>query len=169
MIRLVNTTLTTFMAICVIYFIAYIILRVWAYKEQNTRAYGNIEKQESEVKTRIKSKYRNVEIVSKDLYMEAENLIATHDIYALQIENLSKQINDIDKTLERYKKSKNDTLTIKQAVRDKSDIISDKEAENLVSKSLKLQETKCRIEAKILRIMKQLDHIAEEECRRQAK
>jgi hypothetical protein len=37
-----------------------------------------------------------------------------------------------------------------------------------MSKSLKLQEQKCKLEAKMLKIMKQLDHIAEEEYRRQA-
>jgi ATP-dependent protease HslVU (ClpYQ) ATPase subunit len=155
------------MVLCIVYLIAYIILRVLAYKEQNTKSYGSIEKQKSESKPRIKSKYRNVEIVSKDLYMEAENLIATHDVYAFQVENISKQIDDIERTLNKYKMSKKDKLTIKQAVGDGSDVISDKEAEVLVSKSLKLQETRCRIEAKILRIMKQLDKIAEEELRRQ--
>lgn len=154
------TVLRVFVGISIVFTIGYIILKTFEYKESqpNTESKG------------ASPKPREIEITSRDLYMEAENLIATHEIYALQIDNIVENIRQVEKKLDKYRMAKRfkGTLTVGDMIGDGSAIPSDVEAEFLISKSLKLQEQKCKIEAKMLKIMKQLDAIAEEEYRRQA-
>lgn len=102
--------------------------------------------------------------------MEAENLIATHEVYGLQLHEIIENINKVENTLDRWRKFNKFYSELKsdEAIRESLEIVSDTEAKFLMSKSLKLQEQKCKLEAKMLKIMKQLDHIAEEEYRRQA-
>lgn len=93
-----------------------------------------------------------IEIKSRDLYVKAENLIATNEVYALQAEQLLREIERIDDKLTAEKRS---------PVRDNAVV------QKLISQSLKLQEKKCNIEAKMIRINSELDKIAREEYRRQ--
>lgn len=95
---------------------------------------------------------KTIEITSKDLYCKAQNLIEMHEIYALQIEQIVEQINRVEETLE-----------IEKASCIRSDIV----IKPLVAESLRLQEQKCRIEAKMLKIQDDLDKIAKEEYKRQ--
>lgn len=162
MIASIMTVLRVLVGLIIIFFVAYVIIKVLAYKEQHQIV---IEPEEQ-----IKSRPRQIEIKSKDLYMEAENIIATHDVYGLQLDDIVNKISSIEQVLDRWRRFQklSSTFTIDQVIREKSNIVSDTEAEYLISKSLKLQEQKCKIEAKILKLMKQLDKIAEEEYRRQA-
>lgn len=110
---------------------------------------------------------RQVEIVSRDLYMEAENLIETHEVLGSQVEQIVRQINQIEAILARHYRAVKlkETIAIDEVI---AGTKSDTEVEYLTSKSLKLQEQKCRIESKMLKIMKQLDKIAQEEYKRQS-
>lgn len=94
---------------------------------------------------------RQIEIKSKDLYCRAENLIATHEVYALQVGQIVTQINEVE-----------DALVAEKA----SCIKSDTEVRSLIARSLKLQEQKCKIESKMLKICDELDKIAKEEYKR---
>ena len=93
-----------------------------------------------------------VEIKSRDLYCKAENLIAIHEVYALQVEQIVTQINEVE-----------DALVAERT----SCIKSDSEIRSLIKQSLRLQEQKCKIESKMLKIMDDLDKIAKEEYKRQ--
>lgn len=93
-----------------------------------------------------------IEIKSRDLYVKAENLIATCEVYALQAEQL---LREIDRTQDKIDAER------KSAIKDEGQI------QELISKSLKLQERKCNLESKMIRINSELDKIAKEEYRRQ--
>ena len=164
MITSVMATLRVIVSIIIIFFVAYIIIKILACKEQHQIV---IESEDSDKKKKSRIQ---VEIKSNDLYMEAENLIATHDVYALQVDDITNKIDMIEDKLDKWRKYHKlyNKLDIDQLIMESVDIISDTEAEFLVSKSLKLQEQKCKLEAKMLKIMKQLDNIAKEELRRQA-
>lgn len=128
------------------YTIIYMILKTIAVSQDKR----NIERQENEQithKTEIE-----IEIKSRDLYVKAENLIATCEVYELQAEQLLREIERIDDKLTAEKRS---------PVRDNAVV------QKLISQSLKLQEKKCNIEAKMIRINSELDKIAREEYRRQ--
>lgn len=158
----VMVTLKVIVAIIILFIIAYMIIKVLAHKEQHQIVIT--PEQPKKIVTKM------VEIKSKDLYMVAENLIATHDVYALQTDEIAENINKIENILDRWRKFNKyyGELKADEVIRESLEIVSDDEAKLLMSKSLKLQEQKCKIEAKMLRIMKQLDNIAEEEYRRQA-
>lgn len=97
---------------------------------------------------------KQIEIRSRDLYCRAENLIATHEVYGLQVEQITHQINEVELALETERASC---------------IKSDSEIKSLIAKSLRLQEQKCRLESKMLKICKELDDIAKEEYKRQTR
>ena len=97
---------------------------------------------------------KQIEIKSRDLYCRAENLIATHEVYGLQVEQITHQINEVELALETERASC---------------IKSDSEIKSLIAKSLRLQEQKCRLESKMLKICKELDDIAKEEYKRQTR
>ena len=126
--------------------IVYMILKAIAVSQDKR----NIERQENEQithKTEIE-----IEIKSRDLYVKAENLIATCEVYALQAEQL---LREIDRTQDKIDAER------KSAIKDEGQI------QELISKSLKLQERKCNLESKMIRINSELDKIAREEYRRQ--
>ena len=125
---------------CAVFFVIYIILKGYQYKHKN------------KPQQPAKRKKINVEIRSDDLYMMAENLIALHEVYALQVEQLSKDIEAIE-----------DEILIEK----QSYVGSDTTIKRLVSRSLKLQENKCKIESKMIKLMNELDKLAKEEYRRQ--
>lgn len=128
------------------YTIIYMILKAIAVSQDKR----NVECQENEQithKTEIE-----VEIKSRDLYVKAENLIATCEVYELQAEQLLREIERIDDKLTAEKRS---------PVRDNAVV------QKLISQSLKLQERKCNLESKMIRINSELDKIAKEEYRRQ--
>ena len=124
------------------YTVVYMILKAI---EQNEK-YKKIQKPVQ------KPTQKQVEIKSRNLYCKAENLIAKHEVYALQVEQIVTQINDVEDALNAERQSC---------------IRSDKEIKSLIAKSLKLQEQKHNIESKMLKIMDDLDKIAMEEYKRQ--
>ena len=103
--------------------------------------------------TAKKKHIKEIEIVSRDLYVKAENLIAMSEVYELQAEQLRHEIDNIEDMLS------SERMSI---------INSDKEIKSLINKSLKLQERKCNLESKILKINNELTKIAEEEYKRQS-
>lgn len=128
------------------YTIIYMILKTIAVSQDKR----NIERQENEQithKTEIE-----IEIKSRDLYVKAENLIATCEVYELQAEQL---LREIDRTQDKIDAER------KSAIKDEGQI------QELISKSLKLQERKCNLESRMIRINSELDKIAREEYRRQ--
>ena len=94
----------------------------------------------------------DVEIVSNDLYMKAENLISLHEVYGLQVSQIVNMINDVEAEIEKEMNSP---------------IKSDKDIRLLTLESLKLQKKKCDIEASMIQICDKLDKIAIEELKRQ--
>ena len=126
----------------IVFTVVYIILKAIAINEEY-----NISQQTIQIP-------REIEIISKDLRLRAENLIATHEVYALQVEQLVIDINKIEDILEANKKSK----VLK---------MSETEVRALISESLTLQDKKCRLESKIIKIIGELDKIAMEEYKRQ--
>lgn len=109
--------------------------------------------EECEVKEQITHTTEiEIEIKSRDLYVKAENLLATSEVYALQAEQLLREIDRIQDKIDAERRS---------TIRDESRF------RNLVTQSLKLQEKKCNLESKMIKINSELDKIAREEYRRQ--
>lgn len=128
----------------VVFFVVYVIL-----KAINEYVYS-----QQPVPVQPKKKKRiDVEIVSRDLYVKAENIINKVDIYTSQAYRIMKEI---DKIQEKIK--------LEQA----SAIRSDDLIDELVNTSLKLQEKQASIESKIIKLNSELDTIALEELRRQS-
>lgn len=128
----------------VVFFVIYVILKainVYAYSQQPAPVQPK------------KKKRIDVEIVSRDLYVKAENIINKVDIYTSQAYRIMKEI---DKIQEKIK--------LEQA----SAIRSDDLIDELVNTSLKLQEKQASIESKIIKLNSELDTIALEELRRQS-
>lgn len=125
--------------------IIYLILKIIASKNED-----NSPVQAIRIKPRPRPK--QIEIVSRDLYVRAENLLNTSEVYGLQAEQLRRQINDIEDALQKERAS---------MIRD------DRTIKEYIAKSLRLQERKCQLESKMIKINKELDDIAKEEYRRQ--
>ena len=139
--------ITWVIAGCAVFFVVYTVLKAIEFKQKiQPKGIYSIMKH-TQQKRNI-----DVEIKSKDLYMKAENLIDMHEVYAKQAEQLSKEIDLVEEKIEEEMISP---------------IRSEISMRFLVNKSLKLQEEKCKIEAKIIKIMQDLDKIAKEELRRQ--
>ena len=92
---------------------------------------------------------KEIEIISRDLRVKAENLLAMSEIYELQIVHYTHEIENIEDELG------NDTS------------MTESERRLIIGRSLRLQERKCIIEGKMLKIDKELSEIAIEEYRRQ--
>lgn len=132
---------------CTAFFVIYTVLKAAEFK-QKTQPQGIY----SIMKRAQPKRNIDVEIKSNDLYMKAENLIDMHEVYAKQAVQLSKEIDLVEEKID------------KEII---SPIRSDISMKLLVNKSLKLQEEKCKVEAKMIKIMQDLDKIAKEELRRQ--
>jgi hypothetical protein len=91
---------------------------------------------------------KEIEIVSRDLKIKAENLLAMSEVYELQLVQHKHEIEDIDQKLKTTPKD--------------SDVYH-----TLVGRSLRIQERKCITESKIIKINRELSEIALEEYRRQ--
>lgn len=141
--------MTLITAGCTIFFVVYTLLKGIEYKQK-------IKSNEPDgiysIMKRAQPKQIDVEIKSSDLKMKAENLINTHDVYSMQAEQLYREINLIEDKIERE---------------NASCIRSESEVKSLIRESLRLQESKCKIEAKMIKITQDLDKIAKEELRRQ--
>lgn len=85
--------------------------------------------------------------------MKAENIIETHDVLALQAEQMQREINTTEKQLQAERVS---------MICDKSEI------QRLIKHSLNLQQNKCKLEAQTIKLMDELDKIAHEEYKRQS-
>lgn len=127
--------------ILVIFVVIYMILKVIEQMQEN-----RIEIQHHEPTP------REIEITSRDLYVKAENLTAMAEVYELQLTQISHEIDEIDEKLSENKKS---------FIR-----MSNNDEKLLVGRSLRLQERKCILESKILKINDELAKIALEEYRR---
>lgn len=93
-----------------------------------------------------------IEITSRDLYIEAENLLATVDVYNAQSYELMKQIAEIDKQIMHAKSCKVTS--------------NERDITKMRVQSYKLQEQKCKLDAKVIKLNRQLDKIAREEYER---
>jgi hypothetical protein len=124
----------------VIIFILYIILKI----------IGKIQDNQYDEEENYRPTPKDIEIVSRDLYIKSENLLAMIDIYELQLAQLKHEIADIEGEL-------NVAKSLKQS----------ENAKMLTGRSLRLQERKCIIEAKIIKTNDELAKIALEEYRRQ--
>jgi hypothetical protein len=89
-----------------------------------------------------------IEIVSRDLKIKAENLLSMSEVYELQLIQYKHEIDNIDQKLRTTPKN--------------SDIYH-----TLVGRSLRIQERKCIVESKIIKINRELSEIAIEEYKRQ--
>ena len=138
------TIIKTISLILLAYTVIYIILKAIATNEE----YQKSLHQPAEIRELVQPKKIQVEIVSNDLYMKAENMIATHDVLALQAEQIQHEINTTEKQLQAERVS---------MICDKSEI------QRLIKHSLNLQQNKCKLEAQMIKLMDELDKIAHEE------
>ena len=95
-----------------------------------------------------------IEITSSDLYIEAENLLTTVDVYNAQSYELMKQIAEIDKQIMHAKSCKVTS--------------NERDITKMRIQSYKLQEQKCKLDAKVIKLNRQLDKIAMEEYERRS-
>lgn len=95
-----------------------------------------------------------IEITSRDLYIEAENLLATVDVYNAQSYELMKQIAKIDEQIMHAKSCKVTS--------------NERDITRMKAQSYKLQEQKCKLDAKVIKLNRQLDKIAREEYERRS-
>lgn len=132
--------------ICVIYFIVYIILGCIAYKERYERR--QLEHNTNTMQDLPKKEVKQTEVVIKEgtwEHVQIENLKEKVDIFALQAESISK---DIDKTEEQLQIERYSTIG------DKAEI------NRLMKLSLSLQAKKNDIENKIIKYNKEIIAIA---------
>lgn len=135
-------TIRMLVVIMVIFIVIYMILKYIAVVQ---------EKKQACMRERVITP-REIEIVSRDLYVKSENLLALSDVYELQLVQIGHDIDNIESMIDEERRS---------CIQNTNDIKS------LIDKSLKLQERKCILESKILKINKELSEIALEEYRRQ--
>ena len=137
------TIIKTIALILLAYTVIYMILKAIATNEEYQKS----------LHQPVQPKKVQVEITSNDLYMKAENIIETHDVLALQAEQIQREINTTEKQLQAERVS----------------MISDKsELQRLIKHSLNLQQNKCKLETQMIKLMDELDKIAHEEYRKQS-
>lgn len=95
----------------------------------------------------------SIEIKSKDLRVEAENIINLVDIYSRRMYHMQKEIDKIEQEIQDHKSC--------------SIACSDEYIETLIVKSLKIDEEKYKMESKLIRLNNELERIALEERDRQ--
>ena len=143
------TIIKTISLILLAYTVIYIILKAIATNEE----YQKSLHPPAEIREPVQPKKVQIKITSNDLYMKAENIIETHDVLALQAEQIQREINTTEKQFQAERVS----------------IISDKsELQRLIKHSLNLQQNKCKLETQMIKLMDELDKIAHEEYRRQS-
>lgn len=135
-------TIRMLVVIMVIFIVIYMILKYIAVVQ---------EKKQACMRERVITP-REIKIVSRDLYVKSENLLALSDVYELQLVQIGHDIDNIESMIDEERRS---------CIQNTNDIKS------LIDKSLKLQERKCILESKILKINKELNDLALEEYRRQ--
>lgn len=136
MIKTIMDYLTIVTILVAILVIIYIVLKVVENIQMNNQIYEH------------EPTPKEIEIVSRDLKIQAENLLAMSEVYELQLVQYKHEIEDIEQKLKTTPKD--------------SDI-----HHTLVGRSLRLQERKCIVESKIIKINRELSEIAIEEYRRQ--
>lgn len=109
---------------------------------------GQIQDNVIKQKRRYEPAPKEIEIISRDLRIKAENLLAMSEIYELQIIQYVHEVQNIEKEL-----------------KDKD--MPESERKLLINRSLRLQERKCITEGKMIKIDKELSEISLEEYRRQ--
>lgn len=144
------TIIKTISLILLAYTVIYMILKAIATNEEYQKS---LHPPAEDTERQVKPKKIKVEIVSNDLYMKAENIIETHDVLALQAEQMQREINTTEKQLQAERVS---------MICDKSEI------QRLIKHSLNLQQNKCKLEAQMIKLMDELDKIAHEEYKRQS-
>ena len=144
------TIFKTISIILLAYTVIYMILKAIATNKEYQRS---LHPPAESIQEPVKLKKIQVEIVSNDLYMKAENMIATHDVLALQAEQMQREINTTEKQLQAERVS---------MICDKSEI------QSLIKYSLNLQQNKCKLETQMIKLIDELDKIAYEEYKRQS-
>lgn len=143
MIQLVMSSLEILVYGLIGFTVIYMILKAMSMQSSTTRPNMQVRQ------TRV----IDVEITSRDLYMKAENLIQTHDVLAFQTTQIQHEIDTIEDLL---------------AKEQNSPIKSESEIKSLISQSLRLQEKKCNIEGRMIKIMSDIDKLAKEELKRRS-
>ena len=95
-----------------------------------------------------------VEIVSKDLRVKAENMINLVDIYSRRMYHMQCEIDAIEEQI--------------RAERSCSITCSEEHIEELIVRSLKIDEDKYKLESKVIKLNEELDKIARTELERQS-
>ena len=90
------TIIKTISLILLAYTVIYMILKAIATNEE----YQKSLHQPAEIRELVQPKKVQVEITSNDLYMKTENIIETHDVLALQAEQMQREINTTEKQLQ---------------------------------------------------------------------
>ena len=125
-----------------------IIMMVFVIIYMTLKIIGQIQDNNIRKKRRYEPTPKEIEIISRDLRIKAENLLAMSEIYELQIVQYVHEVKSIEKEL-------------------KDTDMPESERKLLINRSLRLQERKCITEGKMLKIDKELSEISLEEYRRQ--
>lgn len=105
-------------------------------------------------KPKEQKKLIDVEITDTNLKNKAKNLIELYDVYGLQMEHLTREINEIDDKLQEIRNplpqlTHNDKLDMTNPI-----------VKELIRRSLKMQEQRAKLDGKMIKINSDLDKIA---------
>jgi hypothetical protein len=105
-------------------------------------------------KPKEQKKLIDVEITDTDLRNKAKNLIELHDVYGLQMEHLTRGINEIDDKLQEIRNP------LPQLTHNNKLDMTNPIVKELIRKSLKMQEQRAKLDGKMMKINSDLDKIA---------
>ena len=105
-------------------------------------------------KPKEQKKLIDVEITDTDLKNKAKNLIELYDVYGLQMEHLTREINEIDDKLQEIRNP------LPQLTHNNKLDMTNPTVKELIRKSLKMQEQRAKLDGKMIKINSDLDKIA---------
>lgn len=105
-------------------------------------------------KPKEQKKLIDVEITNTNLKNKAKNLIELYDVYGLQMEHLTREINEIDDKLQEIRNP------LPQLTHNNKLDMTNPTVKELIRKSLKMQEQRARLDGKMIKINSDLDKIA---------
>lgn len=114
----------------------------------------SIKAEQMQMQIQTEPKMIQVEIVSKDLRVKAENMINLVDIYSRRMYHMQCEIDAIE---EQIRTERSCSITC-----------SEEHIEELIVRSLKIDEDKYKLESKVIKLNEELDKIARTELERQS-
>ena len=105
-------------------------------------------------KPKEQKKLIDIEITNTDLKNKAKNLIELYDVYGLQMEHLTREINEIDGKLQEIRNP------LPQLTHNNKLDMTNPTVKELIRKSLKMQEQRAKLDGKMIKINSDLDKIA---------